>query len=560
PRQRGYQTEYLKLLKGDWSDEGLSNLKGIWEQSPDHANALQTVLDSFSFIDRSHNYQMLQRYFMPKMAQRSMWADPQDMRIIHQKVNELKLALNGIRVEVYAGEDRVIVGKDFPVKIEVYNSSDLIQEVGFNHDQIDTTIKISAGEAITWEATLTAEKDVSNPFWLKENKKSWLYAVDKAKDIGKPIKEGMTVPYYVKIDNQNVQTNAEVHRRWNDRSVGEISEPMVFVQPLTINPSVKSLVLKKGASVDVNVNIEANEDLENMMLWMDLPEEGWQVYFEQEPFSLKKGQVKTIPLKITADEAAQPGKIGFFALVNDVRCDQSISLIDYEHIPFTAIHTPAETELTPLELTNDPSKKILYIEGSGDEVDESLQLIGYSVEKSSLSGISLAQLKQYDAVVCGIRAFNQNKELAANQDLLMAYVMNGGNMIVQYNTTYGLDVDQIGPFPLKLSRDRVTDEHATVNLLNPDHQVFNRPNTIGDSDWENWVQERGLYFAGEWGESYTPLISWSDKGEEAVKGALLVAPYGKGNFVYTGISFFRQLPAGVPGAFRLFVNLIELHQ
>ena len=144
-------------------------------------------------------------------------------------------------------------------------------------------------------------------------------------------------------------------------------------------------------------------------------------------------------------------------------------------------------------------------------------------------------------------------------DMLNAYAMGGGNVIVQYNTTYDLRVDQIGPLKLTLGRDRVTDENSKVNILDAKHPVFNVPNAIAPADWNGWVQERGLYFASEWDKAYKPLIAWSDKGEEPVEGGLLVAKHGKGSFIYTGISFFRELPAGVSGAYRLFANLIE-HQ
>ena len=164
----------------------------------------------------------------------------------------------------------------------------------------------------------------------------------------------------------------------------------------------------------------------------------------------------------------------------------------------------------------------------------------------------------YDAVIMGIRAYNKWSELKFKQDELMKYVEQGGNMIVQYNTNRRLKVDNIGPYPLKLSRARVSVEEAPVRFLEPDHPVLNYPNKITQDDFKDWVQERGLYFASEWDDAYTPLISWKDSGEEKMSdGGLIVSKHGKGSFFYSGISFFRQLPAGVPGAYRLLVNMIE---
>ena len=166
-------------------------------------------------------------------------------------------------------------------------------------------------------------------------------------------------------------------------------------------------------------------------------------------------------------------------------------------------------------------------------------------------------LSQYDAIVAGIRTYNTNKYMVNVYDRLMQYVENGGNYVVQYNTNRRVDTKTMAPFPLKLSRDRVTEEDAAVTRLAPQHLILNSPNKITDKDFENWVQERGLYFPNEWDEKYTPILGWNDTNEEMKSGALLVAKHGKGSFIYTGISFFRELPAGVPGAFKLFANIIS---
>ncbi|MDP4687225.1 MAG: LmbE family protein, partial [Salibacteraceae bacterium] len=178
-------------------------------------------------------------------------------------------------------------------------------------------------------------------------------------------------------------------------------------------------------------------------------------------------------------------------------------------------------------------------------------------DKTPLAELSLEKMKEYKAVITGIRAFNTSTEVKTYHQLLMDYVKVGGNMIVQYNTTYDLEIEQIGPYSFSLSRNRVTEENSEVTLLDKKHAIFKTPNKITDADWQNWVQERGLYFAGEWDENYKPLIAWHDKGEEDQKGGLIACNYGEGSFFYTGISFFRQLPAGVPGAYRLLVNMIE---
>jgi hypothetical protein len=184
--------------------------------------------------------------------------------------------------------------------------------------------------------------------------------------------------------------------------------------------------------------------------------------------------------------------------------------------------------------------------------------VGYEVEFLQDQDFNNGNLKRYDAIITGIRAFNTNEKLPFYREKLMNYVKQGGTLIVQYNTSYGLSTDAIGPYPMRLSRERVTVQQAPVKILEPGHPVMNTPNKITEEDFSNWVQERGLYFAGNWDKNLVPILSSNDPGEPAREGGLLVGKYGEGYFVYTGYSWFRQLPAGVPGAYRIFTNLISL--
>lgn len=187
-----------------------------------------------------------------------------------------------------------------------------------------------------------------------------------------------------------------------------------------------------------------------------------------------------------------------------------------------------------------------------------MRQIGYEVTTLNPREITLTQLKKYDAVVLGIRAFNVVPELAYKNKILFEYVKEGGNVLVQYNTNHALVTEEISPLPLKLSRIRVTEEDSKVNFINPTHSALNYPNKITEKDFEGWIQERGLYFPNEWDSTFESLFSMADTGEEQVEGSVLILPYGKGNYVYTGLSFFRELPAGVPGAYRLIANLLSL--
>ena len=243
--------------------------------------------------------------------------------------------------------------------------------------------------------------------------------------------------------------------------------------------------------------------------------------------------------------------------MGDFFSQEELVVIDYDHIPQQSLLQPSETKVVRLPIEKKGSS-IGYLVGAGDAVPESLEEIGYSVTKLNPEDLVFGQLKSFDAIVVGIRAYNTLPEMAFKQEIINEYVAQGGTVVVQYNTSRGLKTDTLAPYSLELSRDRVTDEFSKVRFLAPQHEVLNKPNKISPKDFEGWVQERGLYFPDQWDSHFTPILGMNDPGEDEKKGALLVAQHGKGYYVYTGLSFFRELPAGVAGAYRLFANLLSL--
>jgi hypothetical protein len=238
----------------------------------------------------------------------------------------------------------------------------------------------------------------------------------------------------------------------------------------------------------------------------------------------------------------------------------SYGMFEYKHIPTQTIFPTATTALVKLDIKN-KAKTIGYIAGAGDEVPAALQQMGCNVTLLDEGALS-KNLSVYDAIVVGVRAYNTEDRIKYFQDKLMEYVKNGGTMVVQYVTAGGfastLKVKEMGPYPFKVGRDRVTEEDAEMRILQPNHPILNTPNKITSDDFKGWIQERGIYFAVEWDKNYTAIFSANDVDEAAKEGSLIYAPYGKGHFVYTGLVFFRELPGGVPGAYRLFANLISL--
>ncbi|MCA9525631.1 MAG: PIG-L family deacetylase, partial [Myxococcales bacterium] len=287
---------------------------------------------------------------------------------------------------------------------------------------------------------------------------------------------------------------------------------------------------------------------------------GFTVQPAQVPFTLTEADPEAIvELTLTAKAGAAAGALAAQVEVAGRKTSWRRAVIDYPHLPRRTLLEPSTLRLVPIDLKRGPGR-IAYVPGPGDKVAQALRQVGYQVEEIDEDAIATGDLRRFDAVVMGIRAYNTRPRLLALHGPLMAYVEGGGRLIVQYNTNNRFNPlkAEIGPEPFEITRDRVTDEAATMEPVDPAHPALTTPNRLGPADFAGWVQERGLYFAANWGPAYRPIFRAHDAGEPPLEGGLLVARHGKGVFVYTGLAFFRQLPAGVPGAYRLFANLLAL--
>jgi len=243
--------------------------------------------------------------------------------------------------------------------------------------------------------------------------------------------------------------------------------------------------------------------------------------------------------------------------VSGVRFNTQRIELRYDHISFQLLQPFARLKAVSLDLAI-RGRRIGYLPGAGDDVAGCLERMGYTVTPLTNADLIPDKLRPLDAVVIGIRAFNTRKDLAGRLPALLDYVEAGGTVIAQYNLADGLGASWLAPFHLHISRDRVTNERAPVTFLAPDHPVLTTPNRITNADFDGWVQERGLYFPDQWDERFTAILASGDPGEAPLRGGLLVARHGKGYLVYTSLAWFRQLPEGVPGAYRLFANLVSL--
>ena len=385
-----------------------------------------------------------------------------------------------------------------------------------------------------------------------------MYHVDNKNWIGLPeTPRPVVMTFNLKIDGKPISITKAVVHRYSRPDKGELYKPFEIVPEATAKISEKVIIFNNDEAKEIEVTVRAGKENLEGAIRLNHPDD-WNVYPTNQKVSIaNKGDIQKLTFTVIPPKEQSEGYLSPSVTIDSRTYIKELIEIDYAHIPFQTVLLPSESKIVKLDIQK-RGTNIGYIQGAGDVVPESLQQIGYNVRIITPDEITPETLSLFDAVVVGIRAYNTIDALKFKQKYLFDFVEQGGNMIVQYNTSRRIKVEQLAPYELQLSRDRVTDEHAEVRFLNPEHVLLNVPNKITAKDFDGWVQERGLYFPNKWGDEFTAVLSLNDKGETPKDGSLLVAKYGKGYYIYTGLSFFREFPAGVPGAFRLFANMLSI--
>lgn len=407
----------------------------------------------------------------------------------------------------------------------------------------------------------TADKlPLGNPFWLNGALDAGFFDLNDQRWVGhteNPAPYQARVRYAFKAGKQlqEVEVVLPVYFRWTDPAEGERFRPLEVVPAL--QPAFSQAnYLSRGGQVGVEVVVRADQDRAQATLQLQLPD-GWYAEPEvQNITALKAGSEYRMSFQVLPGKQAASGKMGVQVVSGDEVFDRSLERINYPHIPMQMQLKPAAAGLLLLDKSIG-NGRVAFIPGAGDDIPDALRTLGYVVEVLPLAYLTPDKLKNYRTVVCGVRLANTEAGLGAKMPYLLSFVEAGGTLIWQYNTSQSLLHKQFGAANLTLGRERVTVEQAPVTFLQPNHPLMLQPNKLSATDFEGWVQERGLYFASSWDSAWTPLFRMNDPDEKPLDGSLLVAQHGQGAIVYTGLSFFRQLPAGVPGAYRLFMNLVE---
>jgi hypothetical protein len=351
-------------------------------------------------------------------------------------------------------------------------------------------------------------------------------------------------------------TKEAVFKR-NDPVKGEVYSPFYISPEVYLNLSDKVVIFPDAESKNISIRVRAGKDKVNGTLRLDLPK-GWHTQPQQHSFELRfKGEDELFTFEVFPPAESSDIEVSAIANVNGKVLNKSLLTIEYDHIPYQMLFPISKLRLTRLDLQK-RGNTVGYLMGAGDDVPAALRQLGYKVEIINDLEFSSDILDTYDAIILGVRALNTVERLRFDMNKLLSYVERGGTLILQYNTNSRLITPDFSPYQLEISRDRITVEEAPVEMINLKHPLLNFPNRISEKDFEGWVQERGLYFPNRWGDEFSTVIASSDPGEDPLQGGLLAARYGKGYYIYTGYAWFRQLPAGVPGAFRLFTNMISI--
>jgi LmbE family N-acetylglucosaminyl deacetylase len=560
-RQRGDAYEYFKTILGEApKDDLMDGVNTTWKRVKD-GDVISTGVTVIS-----KNFEPEDPYkSVPALVQLLGRVEKiSDVYWRTQKTKELSdliAACAGLWFESYVTEQSVALGDSIDIRSQVldrYNDKVKVNFIDGTHFG-DGGKVIPDNEVQTFNSKILAA-NITQPYWLQEPHGIGSYTINDERLVGNPENPDLPkVEYEFIIEDKPVHFERQLVYKYVDPAKGEIYQPVQVVPSVTANIKDQVYIFNSQQPQTVQVKLKSFKNGTTGNIRLNVPE-GWKVSSRNATFTNKsKGDEWEQDFTVTpAGNRSQTGVLEVqvtFGMDPKVY-NYGILSIHYNHVPNITIFPPAQAKLLQLDLKI-AGKKIGYLDGAGDLVEDALRQVGYEVHDLKESEILNGDLSVYDAIVIGVRAYNVNPRLAIEQPKLMEYVKNGGNLLVQYNNSNGLVVKQIGPYPFKVVNERVTDETAKVTVLDQNNPVLNYPNKISQSDFDGWVQERGLYFTKDADSQYQKVLQMNDSGEAPKDGSLITAEYGKGRFIYTSLSFFRQLPAGIPGAYRLFINLMS---
>ncbi len=563
---RGSTIEYFQHTKGEKATADLfQGVNTSWARvkgGQEVEKAVKSLIQRFKVSDPSLSVPDL----LAVKKQLTRLPDGYWKSVKLAEADQLLKELLGLYLEATAQRPAYTPGERMEVNLEMLNRSAvpvMVKSIHIPFGTVDSAMVVplrnNVPNHMTWKLDIPGSAGYSQPYWLRTGiGYAGLFSVEDQREIG--LAENIPPVVFrvtLSVAGETLRLDVPVVNRRKDPVAGEVYRPLVITPPVFVNLDQDVYVFDAVVEKVVRVKVQAGKDGCRGAVSIDLPPD-WRVSPAAIDFELPtRGEEKWFEFRVMPPGVTADAELKARVTLDGEVYNRGFGQIVYSHIPTQVYFPEASSRAVKLDLVK-KGERIGYIMGAGDVIPSSLRQIGYQVTVLSDQDIYLDNLKRFDAVILGVRAYNTLERLRFHQRTLMNYVKEGGNLIVQYNTDGSLVVPELGPYPLQLGRERVSVENAEVRILKPDSRVLNYPNKITSKDFDGWVQERGLYFPREWASEYEAPISSNDPGSNPLDGGILVARYGKGNYVYTSLSWFRELPAGVPGAYRMFVNLISV--
>jgi LmbE family N-acetylglucosaminyl deacetylase len=573
PETKGSMKNYLITLSGDRPQHDVfEGIETSWSRVKGGPEVGAILAEAPAQFIAAHPEKLI-----PLLAKARAIAAKIDDPLARRKVQEIDetIALcSAVSLEAIADKFAVTPGGSLRIRVSALARApfpvtlETIRLVGMNlnGDQESAPVVLvnNQPQLYTLNVKVPDSQPYTQPYWLQQPKDGWLYTVLDRRLLGLPENPpALEARFRLKVAGEIVEIARPVEHRYVDRVYGELTRPLAVVPAVAIDFSREPVIFPdtKPRRVDVPVR-SANGKLDGE-LRLEAPA-GWRVEPVMRRFELAAtDEQATLSFEITPPAAEARGALRVVANVDGRSVGANTEVIHYPHIPTQTLFPPAEAAVVRADIRT-LSHNVGYIMGAGDEVPAALKQIGINVTQVSAEDLSRGDLSRFDAIVAGVRAFNTRDDLRANYQRLFDYVQNGGTLVVQYNVLEGgffggnpKLLEHVGPYPITISRDRVTVEETPVSLPHPELPLLHTPNEITARDFEGWIQERGLYFASEWDPKYQTVLECHDPGEQPMPGGELYVRYGKGAYIFSAYSWFRELPAGVPGAFRLFANMLS---
>lgn len=552
--------EYLELIDGEKTrtNNVFENIDTSWKKisgGKEIQELVDIIIKNFNFKKPYKNLNNLLKIYKKVK-------NIEDSHLKKIKIDELsEIIINclGVKIQFNAKSSYGVPESLVDVEFKILNPSPInifLNKIETDNSIINTDFFIN-NKVYSLKRKIKIPNKFSSPFWLIKKGTIGNYSVNDIQIKGNPETSNPLKCFFnFKINDVIIKIEKSLLYRFTDPVKGEIIEKFEVYPKATVKLDKKLYAFVNSNKKEIKAIVTNNDNSFEGFVKLNLPE-NWTSYPLKHQVLIKgKGESKSYSFLVTSSQKESLNEISATAYSGQKKYNYDLIKLNYPHIPKQNILSLNKSIASKLNLKT-KIKEIGYIKGAGDNIPESLKAIGISILKLNLSDLENYDLENFPAIIMGIRAYNINSLIKSKNNILWDYVKNGGNLIIQYNTLRGLKTDKITPYELKISRDRVAEENSIVKFLNPNHEILNYPNKIEINDFNLWIQERGLYFPNKWGKEFNSILIMNDEGEKEKKGALLIAKYGKGNFIYTGLSFFRQLPKGIPGAYKLFINLIS---